>query len=90
MNVSLVAVDVEEVSAHRHRVRRRRRMLPSLVWRKLLLLMNKLISMMILGFFTESTFSLVESLSHLILAPLFSYRLQRVVVNRYNCQCLAT
>jgi len=42
--------------------------------RKLLLQMNKSISMMILGCFTASTFSLVESLSHLILAPLLSYR----------------
>ena len=38
--------------------------------RKLLLLMNKSISMMMLGCFTASTFSSVESLSHLILAPL--------------------
>ena len=38
--------------------------------RKLLLLMNKSISMMMLGCFAASTFSSVESLSHLILAPL--------------------
>jgi hypothetical protein len=37
---------------------------------KLLLLMNKSISMMMMGCFTASTFSSVESLRHLILAPL--------------------
>ena len=38
--------------------------------KKPLLLMKQSIRMMILGCFTASTFSSVESLSHLILAPL--------------------